>query len=251
MVRRIGETVFATVPVMAALFVPLLLGLHDLYEWSHAEAVAKDALLRWKAPYLNVPFFLIRAALYFGIWSFIAVLLPRLARSGRDGDPGVSARPAPLRRARHHRPRADQTSPRSTGSCRSRRTGIRPSSASISSRALSSGSSRYSRSSRWRCAGRAARHGHQRRAPARYRKAFRVHGVLDLYRFSQFFLIWYANLPEETIRIGTDGRVLDDGLALPHGGHFVAPFFYLMGRTVKRNGSDSAVGERGSSPCIS
>ena len=29
-VRRIGETVFATVPVMAALFVPLLLGLHDL-----------------------------------------------------------------------------------------------------------------------------------------------------------------------------------------------------------------------------
>src|SRR5688572_31559792 len=39
---------------------------HDLFEWSHAEAVAEDALLRWKAPYLNVPFFLIRAALYFG-----------------------------------------------------------------------------------------------------------------------------------------------------------------------------------------
>src|ERR671913_2015662 len=45
-VRRIGETVFATIPVMAALFLPVLLGLHDLYEWSHAEAVANDALLR-------------------------------------------------------------------------------------------------------------------------------------------------------------------------------------------------------------
>src|SRR5687767_10663216 len=55
--RRIGETTFAMLPVMAALFVPLILGLHDLYEWSHAEAVAADPLLQWKAPYLNVPFF--------------------------------------------------------------------------------------------------------------------------------------------------------------------------------------------------
>ena len=88
-VRRIAETTFATIPVIAALFLPLLLGLHDLYEWSHAEAVAKDALLRWKAPYLNVPFFLIRAALYFGIWSFIALLYYRGSR-GQDvtGDPG-------------------------------------------------------------------------------------------------------------------------------------------------------------------
>src|SRR5688572_30802024 len=91
--RRIGETIFATIPVMAALFVPLLLGLHDLYEWSHHDVVEHDALLRWKAPYLNVPFFLIRAALFFGIWSFIALLYYRGSR-GQDetGVPGVSAR---------------------------------------------------------------------------------------------------------------------------------------------------------------
>src|SRR5687767_4123367 len=91
--RRIGETTFATIPVLAALFLPVLLGLHELYEWSHAEAVAEDALLRWKAPYLNVPFFLIRAALYFGIWSFIALLYYR-GSSGQDvtGDHAVSAR---------------------------------------------------------------------------------------------------------------------------------------------------------------
>ena len=35
---------------MAALFVPVLLGLHDLYEWSHADAAEHDALLAWKAP---------------------------------------------------------------------------------------------------------------------------------------------------------------------------------------------------------
>src|SRR5919106_440673 len=92
-VRRIAETIFCTIPVMAVLFVPVLFGLHDLYEWSHADAVEHDALLRWKAPYLNVPFFLIRAALFFGIWSFIALMYYRGSR-GQDvtGDPGVSAR---------------------------------------------------------------------------------------------------------------------------------------------------------------
>src|SRR5512134_914655 len=91
--RRIGETIFSTIPVMAALFLPLLLGLRDLYSWSVPGAAEHDALLRWKEPYLNVPFFLLRAALYFGIWSFIAVLYYR-GSSGQDvtGDPGVSAR---------------------------------------------------------------------------------------------------------------------------------------------------------------
>ena len=92
-VRRIGETVFATVPVMAVLFVPLLFGLHDLYPWSIPGAAEHDALLRWKAPYLNVPFFLIRAALCFGIWSLIALLYYRLSRSqDATGNPAVSAR---------------------------------------------------------------------------------------------------------------------------------------------------------------
>jgi hypothetical protein len=91
--RRIGETIFATLPVMAALFLPLLLGLHDLYEWSHADAVERDALLRWKAPFLNVPFFVIRAALYFAIWSALAVLYYRGSRTqDASGDPAIPAR---------------------------------------------------------------------------------------------------------------------------------------------------------------
>src|ERR1700752_3252858 len=92
-VRRIGENIFATIPVMAALFVPLLFGLNDLYSWSVPGAAEHDLLLQWKAPFLNVPFFLIRAALYFGIWSFIALLYYSGSR-GQDatGDPAGSAR---------------------------------------------------------------------------------------------------------------------------------------------------------------
>src|SRR6187431_2389169 len=89
--RRIGETVFATLPVMAVLFLPLLLGLRDLYSWTVPGAAEHDALLRWKAPYLNVPFFLVRAALYFVIWSFLALFYYRGSR-GQDatGDHAVS-----------------------------------------------------------------------------------------------------------------------------------------------------------------
>src|SRR5215467_15840746 len=49
-VRRIGETTFATIPVMAALSVPVLLGIRDLYSWSVPGAAEQDALLRWKSP---------------------------------------------------------------------------------------------------------------------------------------------------------------------------------------------------------
>jgi hypothetical protein len=87
-VRRICETVFATIPVMAVLFVPLLFGLQLSLPWSVPGAAEQDALVRWKAPFLNVPFFLIRAAIYYVCWSFIALLYYRLSR-GQDstGDP--------------------------------------------------------------------------------------------------------------------------------------------------------------------
>ena len=61
--------------------------------------------------------------------------------------------------------------------------------------------------------------------------------------FSQFLLVWYANLPEETIfykaRIEGSWRAVSILLMV---GHFGVPFLYLMGRTVKRNGLTLAVG---------
>jgi len=61
--------------------------------------------------------------------------------------------------------------------------------------------------------------------------------------FSQFFLMWYANLPEETIwyKARMEGSWMTVSLFLM-AGHFGAPFFYLMGRTVKRNGATLAIG---------
>ena len=50
--------------------------------------------------------------------------------------------------------------------------------------------------------------------------------------FSQYMLIWYANLPEETVffahRSVDSWGLATAGLAL---GHFVVPFFFLLPRT--------------------
>lgn len=71
-VRRLAEFFAAVLPLLAVLALPILLGLGDLYHWTHAEAVAADPVLQAKAPYLNVPFFLLRFFLYLGFWSWCA-----------------------------------------------------------------------------------------------------------------------------------------------------------------------------------
>jgi hypothetical protein len=67
-VRRIMENIMRAIPVGIVLFLPVALGIHQLYEWSHAEA-AKDPLIAKKLGYLNETWFLIRAGIVLGLWS--------------------------------------------------------------------------------------------------------------------------------------------------------------------------------------
>jgi len=78
-IRRIIESGARTLPVMAALFIPILFGVHDLYAWSHSD-VAQAPAVQQKHLYLNTPFWLLRALLYFAVWVFYARRLTRLSR---------------------------------------------------------------------------------------------------------------------------------------------------------------------------
>ncbi len=92
-IQRILEAGAMTLPIMAALFVPLLFGLPALFEWARPEAVAHDALLQHKAPYLNVPFFMARAAIYFVVWIVIAFLLTKWSvERDKTGDAALTKR---------------------------------------------------------------------------------------------------------------------------------------------------------------
>lgn len=80
LVRRPMEAAVRTLPLLALLFVPIIVGMPYLYEWSIPEVVQEDAYLQFKAPYLNTPFFILRTVLYFLIWGGLGYLLTNWSR---------------------------------------------------------------------------------------------------------------------------------------------------------------------------
>lgn len=87
--RRIFEAAAGVLPVLLVLFLPLLLGLEVLYPWAR-ESVADPLLadlIAHKEPYLNVPFFVGRFFAYFVLWIGMAFWLRRLSlRQDRNPD---------------------------------------------------------------------------------------------------------------------------------------------------------------------
>jgi hypothetical protein len=75
--RRIAEAGARTMPLVAIMFLPLLLGLGALYPWTQPAIVAASDTLQQKTAYLNLPFFIIRAVFYFACWIALSVLLDR------------------------------------------------------------------------------------------------------------------------------------------------------------------------------
>lgn len=86
LIRRLLSAAIRTLPVMLVLFVPVALGMTELYPWARPEA-AHDHILHLKEPYLNVPFFLIRAGIYFAIWiGWSAMVFKRVRTLEESGD---------------------------------------------------------------------------------------------------------------------------------------------------------------------
>jgi len=76
----LARATVGTLPLLALLFLPAVAGLHLLYPWVEPLRVADPGIrshLLQKTGYLNVPFFLARAALYFAVWIGLAELLLR------------------------------------------------------------------------------------------------------------------------------------------------------------------------------
>jgi hypothetical protein len=92
-IRRLLESGARTLPLMLVLFIPLLFGTRSLYEWAGPEALSEDPLLRHKAAYLNVTFFLLRSGFYFVVWIGAAFLLTQWSRDhDRTADPRLLQR---------------------------------------------------------------------------------------------------------------------------------------------------------------
>ncbi len=86
-VRRQLENIAMLLPLMALFFLPVLLMRHHLYEWLNIPP-GREAALDSKRAYLNFNFFLIRSILYFAIFIGAAFLLRRFSvRQDKDGNP--------------------------------------------------------------------------------------------------------------------------------------------------------------------
>jgi hypothetical protein len=95
--RRLAEFVAATIPALAILFLPLLIpvftGMAGVYVWTNSDAVQHDPVLQGKAAYLNAPFFLVRCAVYFTLWTLLArYFLKRSVQQDATGDAALTLR---------------------------------------------------------------------------------------------------------------------------------------------------------------
>ncbi len=74
-VRNLLDRSIKNIALMLPLTLPILFNMHELYEWTHLDVVAHDAILQHKAAYLNTPFFIARMAIYMIIWIILFIAL--------------------------------------------------------------------------------------------------------------------------------------------------------------------------------
>ncbi len=102
-IRRILGAAMRTVPLLAVLFVPIILavGQHRVYPWAMPLQAIQDAHIREHlakhkfitASYLNFSGFLIRAIIYFAIWNLLSFLLSHWSKqTDRAGAPDNTER---------------------------------------------------------------------------------------------------------------------------------------------------------------
>jgi hypothetical protein len=91
-VRRQLENIAVLVAILAIFFIPILLLRQHLFEWMNI-APGKEANLDSKRAYLNLNFFILRAAFFLGFFIIASQLLRRLSvRQDKDGNPQFTIR---------------------------------------------------------------------------------------------------------------------------------------------------------------
>lgn len=237
-VRRLAEHVMGTLPLFALLFVPIALGVGELYSWTHPEP--GDVLVAGKEPFLNAGGFTFRAVLYFAIWCGLAWWFrSRSVAQDASGDIRITQRLQTL------------SAP-----------GMVLFAVTVS---LASFDWIMSLDPHWYStifgvyifAGcflgilsllsllivtlqRGGSIGQSVTIEHRHdigKLLFAFVVFWGYIAFSQFLLIWYGNIPEETVWFAhrwdePAWRTLSIALAV---GHFVVPFFFLLPRAVKRS----------------
>ncbi|CAN5492441.1 hypothetical protein BH23BAC4_BH23BAC4_01420 [soil metagenome] len=244
--RRIPELLVANIPLLGILGLPVVLSpffTYDLFHWADSTLFDPadphyDPLVAGKAAYLNAPFFAIRALLYFGVWGYLAHRLYTLSIR-QDTEPSVDITFALRRVSAWGIPVAAVTTAFA---------GI-DFLMSLDPHWFSTMFGVYFFAGGWLAAIASITFialVWQRMGMLEYEITKEHYHELGKYMFafvvfwayiafSQYFLIWYANIPEETIwyqkRLSNGWEYFSYALVL---GHFLIPLFVLLPRAMKR-----------------
>ncbi len=238
-VRRIMENIMVTLPVGAILFLPLAFGLKYVYPWTHPEIVQASVVLKAKSGFLTENFFLLRTFGFFLLWS---IWIFSIYRQSTKQDTERSVQQMYII-ARFCAPGLFLVVLVGTLAAYDWLMSVQPSwySTMFGLYYLAGGALAFMSVVTLVCLG-------FRRAGI-LKNSINVEHYHDLGKwlfcltafytyiaFSQYLLIWYANLPEETIfyRVRAHGMWLPISLALPFV-RFIIPFFVLLCRPAKRN----------------
>ena len=245
-IRRVAELIAANAPVLAALslpvVLPLILGKPIMYLWADADLMHESHELTNKIGYLNPTFFAIRFVVYFGFWTLLSRFF--LKRSlGQDQETEAAAAKTVVTMRRLAGPAMIGFALTITFCAIDLIMSLDPKWFStmfgvyyFASCVLAVNSS-LALTLMWL------------QGKGRLTSSVTVHHFHDLGKmvfaftvfwayvgFSQFMLLWYANIPEETlwfkVRFANSWGTLSWFLLF---GHFVIPFFGLLSRWVKRN----------------
>lgn len=77
MSRRALESAMRTLPLLVLLFIPIAIGIPNLYDWAHADRVNHDAVLLHRYIYMNPGLYIARTVVYFIIWMTFAYFLDK------------------------------------------------------------------------------------------------------------------------------------------------------------------------------
>jgi hypothetical protein len=237
--RRIMENIMFTLPVCAILFIPIAFGLKDIYPWMDGANVGLGARLALKREYLSENFFILRTCIYFALWS---IWIFSIYYQSTKQDKERSARQMNII-ARWSAPGLFLVVVIGTLAAYDWLMSLSPKwySTIFGLYILAGGALTFMSMVTLICLG-FRRAGILKKSitPEHYHDLgkwlFALTAFYTYMAFSQYLLIWYANLPEETIwyRNRMVGSWFPLSLAMPFL-RFLIPFFVLLCRPAKRS----------------
>ncbi len=237
--RRIMENVMITLPMGLILFIPVALGLEYIYPWMNQQLMQTNPTLKLKAGFLNQNWFIIRTVIYFFLWS---LWIGSIYRQSTRQDTERSIRQMHIA-SRWSAPGLFLVIAVGTLAAYDWLMSLEPTwySTIFGLVTLADGGLAFMATVALICLGfRRAGILKNSITPEHYHDLgkwlFAMTAFYTYVAFSQYMLIWYANIPEETqwYRHRMGGSWLYVSLAMPFL-RFLIPFFVLLSRPVKRS----------------